>query len=60
MPNLSVQYSENAREIIVTVFKNRKAVTRTVTDKSTGLTVTEVYKEGIKKPVERYVYNRVS
>ena len=60
MLNISSQYSENAREIIVTIFRNRKPVTKTVTDKTTGLTTIEVFKEGVSVPVERYVYNRIS
>lgn len=57
--NISTQYSENAREIVVTVFRNRKPVSKTVTDKTTGLTTVEVFKEDVKFPIERYVYNRI-
>ena len=57
---ISTQYAENAREIVVTTFKNKKPVTKVITDKSTGLTTVEVYKEDVKFPIERYVYNRVS
>jgi hypothetical protein len=57
--NISYQYSENSREIIVTVYRNRKPVTKTITDKTTGLTTIEVFKEDVKFPIERYVYNRV-
>lgn len=57
--NISTQYSENAREIVVTVFRDRKPVSKTVTDKTTGLTTVEVFKEDVKFPIERYVYNRI-
>ena len=57
--DISTQYSENAREIVVTTFKNKKPVTKTITDKSTGLTTVEVYKENVKFPIERYVYNKI-
>lgn len=57
--NISTQYSENAREIVVTVFRDRKPVSKTVTNKTTGLTTVEVFKEGVKFPIERYVYNRI-
>ena len=57
--NISTQYSENSREIVVTVFRNRKPVSKTVTDKTTGLTTVEVFKENVKFPIERYVYNRI-
>ena len=57
--SISTQYSENAREITVTVFRDRKPVTKTITDKTSGLTVVEVYKEDVKFPIEKYIYNRV-
>lgn len=60
MHNISTQYSETAREVIVTVYSNRRVVTKTITDKHTGLTIVEVYKEGVKAPVEKYVYNKIS
>ena len=59
MPNISTLYSENAREITVTVMRNKKIVSKTVTDKTTGLTTVEVYKEDVKFPIERYVYNKI-
>ena len=59
IPNVQIQYSENANAITVTTFRNRKPVTKVVTDKRTGLTVTEVFKENVKKPIERYVYNKI-
>ena len=57
--NISTQYSENAREITVTTFRNKKPVTRVVTDKTSGLTTIEVFKESIKFPIERYVYDKL-
>jgi hypothetical protein len=57
--NISTQYSENARTITVTVLCDRKPVTKTITDKTTGLTTVEVYKETVKFPIEKYVYNRI-
>lgn len=57
--NISSLYSEDSRQIVVTTFKNRKPVTKVITDKNTGLTTVEVYKEDVKFPIERYVYNRV-
>ena len=58
--NISTQYSEDSRTITVTVLRNRKIVSKTITDKTSGLTTVEVYKEGVKFPIERYVYNRVT
>lgn len=57
--NIATKYDENARTITVTVTRNGKPVTKTITDKSSGLTTVEVYKEGVKFPIERYVFNRV-
>lgn len=59
MPKITTQYTESAREITVTTYRNGKPVTKTITDKNSGLTTIEVYKEGVKFPIERYVYNRV-
>lgn len=56
--DITYQFSENSRYIIVTTFKNRKPVTKTIADKLTGSVVVEVYKEGVKTPVESYVYNK--
>lgn len=56
---ITVQYNENAREIVVITLKNRKPVTKVTTDKASGLTTIEVFKEDVKFPIERYVYNRV-
>jgi hypothetical protein len=57
--NISTQYSENAREIVVTTFRNKKPVTKVITDKTSGLTTVEIYKEDVRFPIEKYVYNRV-
>jgi hypothetical protein len=57
--NISTLYSENAREIVVTTFRNRKPVTKVITDKTSGLTTIEIYKEDVRFPIEKYVYNRV-
>lgn len=57
--SISAQYSENSKEIVVSAYKDRKLITRTVTNKSSGLTTVEVFKEGSKKPVETYVYNKI-
>ena len=59
MPVISTQYSETAREITVTVYRNRRVVNKTITDKTSGLTIVEVYKEGCKDPIEKYIYNKV-
>lgn len=57
--NMQVEYVEDANKITVKTFRNRRLVTVVTTEKRTGLTITEVYKEGVAKPVERYVYNRI-
>ena len=57
--NISVQYSETASKITVTVFKKHKIVAKVITCKATGQTVTKVYKEEVKKPIEEYVYDKV-
>lgn len=57
--NVSIEYAENATKIVVKTLRNRKVVTVVTTDKRTGLTTTEVFKDGVKKPIECYVYNRV-
>ena len=56
---LTTQYSEDARKTVVTTLKDRKPVTKVTTDKITGLTTIEVYKEGVKFPIERYVHNKI-
>lgn len=56
---MQVEYAENANKITVKTFRNRKLVTVVTTEKRTGITITEVYKEGVRKPIERYVYNQI-
>lgn len=56
--NISTEYHEDKRMIEVTVFRDRKPITKIYTDKATEITLTEVYKEGLKNPIETYVYNR--
>lgn len=56
-PNISTQYSENSKEIIVTVFRNRQPVTKVVTCKKTKNTYVRVYTEHSKTHVEEYVFN---
>ena len=57
--NISTEYGEDKKTITVTVFCNRKPVTKTVTDKATGLTTVLVYKEGRKDSIEQYLFNKV-
>lgn len=56
---IAVDYKEDANKIVVTALRKRKPITRTITDKATRVTTIEVYKEGSKKPIERYVYDKV-
>lgn len=56
-PNISTQYSENSKEIVVTVFRNRKPVTKVVTCKKTKNTYVRVYTERSKMHVEEYMFN---
>lgn len=56
---LQIKYSENRTKVSVTTYLNRTPVTKVITEKSTGLTTIEVYKEGVRNPIERYVYNRI-
>ena len=56
---ISVDYKEDTNKIVVTTLCKRKPITRTITDKVTQVTTIEVYKEGSKEPIERYVYNKV-
>jgi hypothetical protein len=57
--NISTEYSEDRNSIFVTVFQNRKPIVKVVTDKKSGITTTSVFKEGIKKPIEHYVFNKI-
>ena len=57
--NISTEYSEDRNSISVTVFRDRKPIVKTVTDKKSGITTTSVFKEGIKKPIEQYVFNKI-
>lgn len=56
---VSVDYSENANEITVTTFLDRKVVSKVITCKATKTTIIEVYKEGQSNPIETYVYGKV-
>lgn len=56
---IAVDYKEDANKIVVTALCKRKPITRTITDKATQVTTIEVYKEGSKEPIERYVYTKV-
>jgi hypothetical protein len=56
---IAVDYKEDANKIVVTTLCKRKPITRTITDKATQVTTIEVYKEGSKEPIERYVYTKV-
>lgn len=56
---LNVDYYEDSKIVSVTVLCKRKPISKTVTDKSTGITTINVYKEGSKKPVDTYVFNKV-
>lgn len=56
---LNVDYYEDSKIVSVTVLRKRKTVSKTITDKSTGVTTVNIYKEGVKKPVETYVFNNI-
>lgn len=56
---LNVDYREDDRTVSVTVLHKRSPVSKTITDKSTGITTIHAYKEGSKKPVETYVFNKI-
>ena len=56
-PNITTQYSENSKEIIVTVFRDRKPVTKVITCKKTKKTYVRVFIERSKTHVEEYLFN---
>ena len=56
-PNISTQYSENSKEIVVTVFRDRKPVTKVVTCKKTKNTYVRVFTERSKTHIEEYLFN---
>lgn len=56
---LNVDYHEDDKTVSVTVLRKRNPVSKTITDKSTGITTIHVYKEDSKKPVETYVFNKI-
>ena len=56
---VNVHYKETDKKVTVVTLQNRSPVVRTITDKRTGITVVEIYKEGNKKPVETFVYSDV-
>ena len=56
-PNISTQYSENSKEIVVTVFRDRKPVTKVVTCKNTKNTYVRVFTERSKTHIEEYLFN---
>ena len=56
--NISTEYHEDKKKITVTVFQDRKPIVKTYTDKATGITLTDVYKEGSENPIETYVFSR--
>ena len=55
----NVDYHEDDKTVSVTVLCKRKPVSKTVTDKTTGIVTVQVYKEDSKKPVETYVFNKI-
>lgn len=57
--NISTEYNEDRNSISVTVFRDRKPIVKVVTDKKSGITTTSVFKEGVKKPIETYVFNKI-
>ena len=57
--NFNVGYHEDDKIISVSVLRKRSLVSKTIIDKATGITTVQVYKEGNKKPVETYVYNKI-
>ena len=56
-PNISTQYSENSKEIVVTVFRDRKPVTKVITCKKTKNTYIRVFTERSKTHIEEYLFN---
>lgn len=56
-PNVTTQYSENSKEIVVTVFRDRKPVTKVITCKKTKNTYIRVFTERSKTHIEEYLFN---
>jgi hypothetical protein len=57
--NITVQYAENSKRTVITTFKGLKPVSKVITDKKTGQTTIEVYKEGRKEPLDTYLWDIV-
>ena len=57
--HFNVDYHEDDKTVSVTVLCKRKPVSKTVTDKATGIITVQVYKEDSKKPIETYVFNKI-
>jgi hypothetical protein len=58
--NITVQYAENSKRTVITTFKGLKPVSKVITDKKTGQTTIEVYKEGHKEPLDTYLWDIVN
>ena len=56
-PNITTQYIENSKEIVVTVFRDRKPVTKVITCKKTKNTYVRVFTERSKTHIEEYLFN---
>ena len=56
-PNIFTQYSENSKEIVVTVFRDRKPITKVITCKKTKNTYIRVFTERSKTHIEEYLFN---
>lgn len=60
LPNaLNIAYKRRFNSIAYTVLNNAHPVVRVISNDVTGTVTVEVYKEGVKKPVEVYVYSEV-
>ena len=56
-PNITTQYNKNSKEIVITVFRDRKPVTKVITCKKTKNTYVRVFTERSKTHIEEYLFN---
>lgn len=56
---LNTAYKRRSNSTAYIILDKAHPVVKVVRDDATGIIVVEVYKEGIKKPVDVYVYSEV-
>ena len=57
---LTVSYLRRFNSVSYTIYSNSHRASRVIHNEVTGTVTIEVYKEGVKKPIEVYIHNEVA